>query len=86
MKWFSLLLTVVEYLIPVLAKIGKNRAAKQLEIVSTGVEMFSKSEAAGDKGKAVKSMIYGLAVESGIKSQLHKRIKDYETRIWKKLF
>lgn len=86
MKWLSLILTVAEYLIPFLAKIGKNRVAKELEIVTTGVEKFSKSESSGDKGKVVKGIIYDLAVESGIKKRLHKRVKDYEDRIWKKLF
>lgn len=86
MKWLSLFLTIAEYLIPFLAKIGKDRVAKELEVVTTGVEKFSKNESAGDKGKTVKGVIYDLAVQSGIKTRLHKRIKDYETRIWKKLF
>jgi len=86
MKWLSLILTVAEYLIPFLGKIGKNRVANELKIVTAGVEKFSKSESAGDKGKAVKGMIYDLAVTAGIKDRLHKRVKDYEARIWKKLF
>lgn len=86
MKWLSLILTLAEWLIPFLAKVGKDRVAKELEIVTTGVEMFSNSESSEGKGKLVKGIIYDLAVESGIKSRLHKRIKDYETRIWRKLF
>lgn len=73
-------------LIPLLGWAKKIQVEKELEIVSTGVEMFSKSESSGDKGKVVKGIIYDLAVESGVKSRLHKRIKDYENRIWKKLF
>lgn len=86
MKWLKIIVTIVEYLIPVLAKVGKDRAVKQLEVVTTGVEKFSKSATAGDKGKAVKGVICDLAIQTGIAKRLHKRIKKFESTIWKKLF
>jgi len=86
MKWLQIAISLAEMLIPLLGWAKKIQVEKELEIVSTGVEMFSKSESSEGKGKVVKGIIYDLAVETGIKSRLHKRIKDYETRIWKKLF
>lgn len=86
MKWLQIIISLAEMLIPLLGWAKKVQVEKELEIVSTGVEMFSKSESSESKGKVVKGMIYDLAVESGIKSRLHRRVKDYETRIWKKLF
>lgn len=86
MKWLQIIISIAEFVIPFLAAAKRARVEKELEIVTTGVEMFSKSDSSGGKGKIVKGMIYDLAVESGVKGRLHKRVKDYEARIWKKLF
>lgn len=86
MKWLQIIISIAEIVVPFLAKARKARVEKELQIVTTGIEKFSKSASSEGKGKVVKGIICDLALETGIAKRLHRRIKDYETRIWKKLF
>ena len=86
MKWLQIIISIAEIVLPFLAKIKKDRAEKELEVLSTGIEAFSKAEHSSGKGKVLKGIVCDLAVNNGVAKRLHKRIKDYETRIWKKLF
>lgn len=86
MKWLEIIISVVEIVLPFLAKIRKKRVEKELEVVTTGIEKFSKYEDPVDKGKLLKGMIRTLAQESGIEKRLQKKIKKFEGRLWKKIF
>lgn len=87
-KILKIVVDVLEYVIPVLVKIKKDKIAKELEIVATGVELFSNKEDKDpeQKGKVLKKLIDGLAEKAGIKTRLRKKIKKFEKNLWGKIF
>ena len=85
MKWLKIIISIVEMVIPVWGLVKKNRVEKEVEILTTGIEQYSKTELSQDKGKVLKGIVRDLAVSTGIHGRLHKKIEKFEERIWKKL-
>lgn len=86
MKWLNIIGSILEILIPVLGHLGKKKVVRELEVVATGVEKFSKAETSSGKGKILKDTIRTIALTSGVEGRLRKRIDDWQTRLWKKIF
>lgn len=81
-KWVKIIAEVLEWVLPLWSKYKKNKVEKELEIVTTGVQAFSKSNGAEESGQRLKHIIKGLAQVSGVEKRLHKRIKKYEEKLW----
>ncbi len=82
-KWVKIILECLTVIGPVL-KITK--LEKTVEVLSTGVEAFSKEADNLAGGKRVKACIKAVAEAAGVEEYLHKKVKEFTALQWKKLF
>lgn len=85
MDILSIVAVATPIVVAVLNWFGKKKAAKEVLILSTGIEKFCKSESDPLKRAALKTTIRKLAEESGIEKRLNKKIKKFQDRLWKKI-
>ena len=81
MKWLKIVLTIAEYLIPFLGKLGKNKEAKKLEqatkVADTVMTAIEKADA-----KNVKEIVKAIAADTGVQDIVNTWVK---TRIEPKI-
>lgn len=81
--WIKTILECLTIIGPLL-KIPK--LEKTVEAMSTGIEAYSLHPENVSEGKRVKSYIRNAAEAAGVEDYLHKKVKKFTSRIWKKLF
>lgn len=83
-KWLKILLTVAEWVVPFLAKAGKNKQAEKLENATKVADIVMEAiEKTGAKN--VKEVVKTLAANEGIKDIVHTWAKRVETKVKAKL-
>lgn len=86
MKWLSLIITILEYVIPALAKRGKDKLAQELTIAKQTIKILSKDMAPQDRGYAIEEAVGNLKSVQGFKKRVAKKLDKAKDRLYKKLF
>lgn len=86
MQWLKILKSILEIAIPLFGYLGKKKVEKELEVVATGVENFSRASDSAGKGDILKKTIHDLARISGVEDRLNQKVKKWEERLWNKVF
>lgn len=84
------ILSIIKIILECLTIVGPilkiPKLEKEVEIMATGIEGFSRDPSASGKGKILKKLIHDLARDSGVEDHLSKKLKKWETGLWKKIF
>lgn len=86
MKWLSLLITVLEYIIPVLAKKGKDKLKDELEIAKATINVLSKDVSPQVKGEAIEKAVHSLKFVQDFKERGLEKLDKAKARLYKKIF
>ncbi len=86
MKWLSVIITILEYLIPALAKRGKDKLAQELDVAKQTIKVLSRDMTSEETGRAIESAIGGLKAVQSFKKRAIKRLDKAKDRLYKKLF
>jgi len=86
MKWLNLIITILEYIIPALAKKGKDELAQELRIAKQTIKILSKDIPPEDKGRAVEEAVGNLKGVQNFKKRVCKKIDEAKKRFYKELF
>lgn len=86
MKWLSLILTILEYLIPALAKRGKDKLAQELEVANKTIKLMSNGMSSEDKGHFIEQAVSSLKCVKDFKKRVSKKLDKAKARLYKKLF
>lgn len=86
MKWFKLIITVIEWLGPFLAKAGKDRIADELDIAKGALVILTKNKTPEEKGHAIEQAVGNLKAVKKFKSRVSKRLDKAKARLWGKIF
>jgi len=86
MKFLNLFFTILEYLIPVLAKLGKDKLAQELDVTKQVVKILTKDMLPGNKGRAIEEAVGNLKAVKDFKKSVCKKLDKAKARLYKKLF
>lgn len=86
MKWIKLIITILEWIGPFLAKAGKNRIADELEIAKGAIVVLTKDKTPEEKGRAIEEVVGRLKAVKDFKSRVSNRLDKAKDRLWKKVF
>lgn len=86
MKWLSLVITILEYIIPALAKKGKDKLAQELDVAKQTIKILSKDLSPEDKGRAVEQAVGELKCVKAFNKRVYKKLDKAKDRLYKKLF
>lgn len=86
MKWLKLIIVILEYVIPGLAKLGKNKLVQDLEVAHNVMSVLSKDMSPVDKGLAVEKAVGNLKALQNFKKRASKKLDKAKERLYKKLF
>lgn len=86
MKWLKIIITILEYVIPALAKKGKDKLADELTIAQQTITVLSKDKPPEEKGRAVEEAIGNLKAVQNFKKRVSKKLDKAKDRFYKKLF
>lgn len=86
MKWIKLVITILEYIIPVLAKKGKDKLSDELEIAKQTIKVLTVEMSPQDKGRAIEKAIHSLGFVKKFKGRAAKKLESAKFRLYKKLF
>lgn len=86
MNWLKILITILEYIIPALAKKGKDNLADELTIAKQTITVLSKDKTPEEKGLAVEEAIGNLKAVQNFKKRAMKKLDKAKARLYKKLF
>lgn len=85
MKWLKLVLTIIEWLSPFLAKAGKDRIANELEIAKGAIVILTKDKTPEEKGRAIEEAVGNLKAVKQFKKSVARRLDKAKTRLWNKI-
>lgn len=87
---FSKIIGIIKLIVECFSVVGPMlkipKLEKTIEALSAGVEAFSQKTGNEVVGKKVKCYIQDFACNAGVENYLHKKIKKFTKRQWKKLF
>lgn len=86
MKWLSLIITILEYVIPALAKRGKDKLAQELDVTKQVIKILTKDMTTVEKGHAIEEAVGNLKSVRGFKKRVAKKLDKAKDRLYKKLF
>ncbi|MBA7632072.1 hypothetical protein ES703_39614 [subsurface metagenome] len=86
MKWLSIIITILEYVIPALAKKGKDKLAQELEIANKTIKLMSNNMSPADKGHFIEQAVGSLKSVRDFKKRVSKKLDKAKDRLYKKLF
>ena len=86
MKWLKLIITVIEWLSPFLAKAGKDRIADELDIAKGAIAILTKDKTPEEKGRAIEEAVGSLKAVKQFKASVSKRLDKAKNRLWNKIF
>ncbi len=86
MKWLSIIITILEYILPALAKKGKDKLAQELDVAKQTIKILSKDLSPEDKGQAVEDAVGDLKAVQDFKKRVSKKLDKAKDRLYKKLF
>lgn len=86
MKWLSLLITILEYIIPALAKKGKDKLAQEFDVAKQTIKILSKDMTPQDKGYAIEQAVGNLKTVKDFKKRVCKKLDKAKDRLYKQLF
>lgn len=86
MKWLNLILTILEYVIPALAKRGKDKLAQELEVAKQTVKILTKDMSSADKARAIEEAVGNLKAVQNFKKRVSKKLDKAKERFYQKLF
>ena len=86
MKWLNIIKTILECL-TIIGPIFKiTKLEKEVKVLMTGVDRFSKAETSSGKGKILEDTIKAIALETGIEKRFHKKVRKFKARLYEKIF
>lgn len=86
MKWLKIIITILEYVIPALAKRGKDKLAQELDIAKWTIKILTKDMPPVEKGRAVEQAVNGLKCVKEFKARASNKLDKAKDRLYKKLF
>lgn len=86
MKWLSIILTILEYVIPALAKRGKDKLAQELDIARKTIVLMSNRMSPEEKGHFIEQAVGSLKGVKDFKKRVGKKLDKAKDRLYKKLF
>lgn len=86
MKWLKLIITIIEWFGPFLAKAGKDRIADELDIAKGAITILTKDKTPEEKGRAIEEAVGNLKAVKKFKSRVSKKLDKAKARLWNKIF
>ncbi|MBA7625528.1 hypothetical protein ES703_32959 [subsurface metagenome] len=86
MKWLSLVIIILEYVILALPKWGKDKLAQELTIAKQTIKVLTKDMAPEDRGRAIEQVVGSLKVVKDFKKRAVKKLDKAKDRLYKNLF
>lgn len=86
MKWLKLIITILEWVGPFLAKAGKNRIADELDIAKGVITVLTKDKTPEEKGRAIEEAVGSLKAVKDFKSRVSNRLDKAKDRLYRKIF
>lgn len=86
MKWLRLIITILEYVIPALAKRGKDKLAQELEVAQHAIKVLAKDIPPEYKGRVIEEALANLTAVKDFKERVAKKLDKAKDRLYKKLF
>lgn len=86
MKWLKLIITIIEWVGPFLAKAGKNRIADELDIAKGAITVLTKNKTSEEKGRAIEEAVGSLKAVKQFKKSINERLDKAKTRLYEKIF
>ncbi|GAH29323.1 unnamed protein product [marine sediment metagenome] len=86
MKWLKFALTILEYLLPFIAKKGKDNLAHELEIANKTISLMSGNISPEEKGRYIEQAVSSLKCVQDFKKRVSKKIDKAKDRLYKKVF
>lgn len=86
MKWLKIIITILEYVIPALAKKGKDKLAQELDVAKQTIKVLFEPFSAEEKGRVIEQAVGNLKSVKNFKKRVGKKLDNAKNRLYKKLF